>query len=96
MSVLIADIEANGLYDDVTEIHCIGIKRKGASSVQLYYDKNVTSEPKAGAISDAVELLAKAELVIGHNWIDYDCRVIKKFYPEFLINTNKIRDTFRS
>ena len=92
--ILVADIECDGLYDNVTKIHCIAMKKKDSNKVVVYHnDLGLSEDNHYGTIQDGVERLAKADLVIGHNWIDYDCRVIKKFYPNFPIGINRIRDT---
>lgn len=101
---LICDIECDGLYDNVTKIHCIAIKEKGDENVKVYYDGDIDApsgdrsssiqpDNYGGSIQRGVDRLSNAGLVIGHNWIDYDARVIRKFYPEYKINTSRIRDT---
>ncbi len=92
MKTLVADIETNGLYQNVTEIHCICIKEKGSKDVEMYYDKDISQE-KTGSIQDAVKRLSKADMVVWHNGIDFDIRVIKKFFPDFKIDLTKVRDT---
>ena len=37
MKVLVADIECDNLYDDVTKIHCICIKEKGTDHVDIIF-----------------------------------------------------------
>lgn len=88
---LVVDIETDGLYEDVTQIHCIAIKEKGSSSTDIYHNSNFEG---AGTVDDAIQKIQQADLVVGHNWIDYDARIIKKLYPGFKINIDKIRDTY--
>jgi len=84
MTTLIADIETNGLYREVTTVHCIVAMDVDTKQVFKFYPDQ---------IEDGIKLLQSADLVVGHNWIDYDARVLKKLYPDFKIDINKITDT---
>jgi len=75
---LIFDIETNGLYDDVTEIHCIGIYDLNSEQMLVFNDEG-TEQP----ITKGVQLIEDACNIIGHNIIGYDLPVIKKLYPWF-------------
>jgi DNA polymerase I-like protein with 3'-5' exonuclease and polymerase domains len=68
-SWLVWDIESDGLYDQVTKIHCIVI-----------YDLNLKQTFSYGpdSIGDAIEHLRNADVLIGHNILFYDCPVIEK------------------
>lgn len=66
---LIFDIESNGLYDSVTEIFCIVIYDIGSQQTFTYGPER---------IADALEYLAKAHVLIGHNITFYDLPVIRK------------------
>jgi hypothetical protein len=46
-----------------------------------------------GSIEDGARFIQEADLVVGHNWVDYDCRVLKKLYPWFKIDLKKYADT---
>ena len=74
---VIFDIETNGLdLNKITKIHTIVIydfKEKE----YFHYPKHLE------ILKDGVEHLQKADVVIGHNIIDYDIPVVQKFYPEF-------------
>ena len=60
------DIESNGLLDVTDTIHCIVLK-------------NIeTGEVLTPSVDEAVDLLSKAELIIGHNIIKFDIPVLKK------------------
>ena len=71
---LIFDIEADNYLEYCTKIHCI---------VAEDYDTNEVHQFKPHEIQEGLDLLSKADVLIGHNIIDYDLRAIKKFYPEF-------------
>jgi len=73
---LMFDIETNALaLKDVTVIHCIVIED---------YD---TGERLLSAhgddIPEAIGMLLAADCIMGHNIIDYDIPIIKKFFPYF-------------
>ena len=80
--VAIFDIETDGLYEDVTKIHCIAVKVDDAKT-QLFTSRDDN-------IEEAIELLNKADLVVAHNGINYDLPVLEKLgYPV----TSKVHDT---
>ena len=68
---LVFDIEADNLLFDVTKIHCIVAKDVDTKEIYKF-------EP--WDINEAVELLLKADLLIGHNIVGYDIPTLKKFY----------------
>jgi hypothetical protein len=75
---LVFDIETNGLYDDVTHIHCIGIHDLDAKETYVFNDQG-----NAQPITKGVQLLEDADSIIGHNIVGYDIPVIRKLYPWF-------------
>lgn len=75
---LIFDIETNGLYHDVTCIHCIGVEDIDTGETFVYNDEG-TAEP----ITKGIQLLEDADAIVGHNSIRYDVPVIRKLYPWF-------------
>jgi hypothetical protein len=75
---LVFDIETNGLYDDATLIHCIGIHDLDAKETHVFNDQG-----NAQPITKGVQLLEDACSIVGHNIIGYDIPVIRKFYPWF-------------
>ena len=75
---LVFDIETNGLYDDVTHIHCIGIHDLDAKETYVFNDQG-NEQP----ITKGVQLLEDADSIIGHNIVGYDIPVIRKLYPWF-------------
>jgi uncharacterized protein YprB with RNaseH-like and TPR domain len=78
---LIFDIETNGLYNDVTCIHCIGIYDLDTEETLVFNDTG-----NAQPITKGVQLLEDASAIVGHNIIGYDLPVIKKLYPWFAPN----------
>lgn len=75
---LLFDIETDGLYNNVTTIHCVAIKDLGNDEIYVFNDEG-TQEP----IARAITMLEGASTIIGQNVINYDIPVIKKFYPWF-------------
>ena len=77
---VVFDIETNGLYDTATTIHCISVKVNDSNT------KVFTSRPikgSAGTIQEGLDIISTADLIIGHNIINYDLPVICKLYPTF-------------
>lgn len=69
MQRLIADIEANGFIETVTEIHCICLKD---------YDTGEQWSLSPMFIQN-IEVFNKEDVIlIGHNFIDYDLPVLEK------------------
>tara|TARA_R110001592_G_scaffold152967_1_gene380958 strand:+ start:1245 stop:3092 length:1848 start_codon:yes stop_codon:yes gene_type:complete len=63
---MIIDIEADGLLDDVTKIHCLSFSSDGTEVFTLYkYDL-------------IIDFLRRQKVLIGHNIIRYDIPVIEK------------------
>lgn len=75
---LIFDIETDGLYHDVTRIHCIGVEDIDTGETFVYNDEG-SAEP----ITKGLQLLEDANSIVGHNSIRYDVPVIHKLYPWF-------------
>jgi hypothetical protein len=75
---LVFDLETDGLYDDVTHIHCIGIYDIDTKETLVFNDEG-SAEP----VVRGVQLLEEANSIIGHNIIGYDIPVIRKLFPWF-------------
>lgn len=67
---LVFDIETDGLYDAVTKTFCI-------VAHDIYRKQTVTYGPDC--IDAALDYLAQADVLIGHNIIFYDLPVLKNF-----------------
>lgn len=68
---LVFDLESDGLYDEVTIVHCIVIH-------DITKQKTFTYGPES--IADALNHLETADVLIGHNIIFYDLPVLEKLY----------------
>ena len=63
---LLFDIETDGLYDNLTTIHCVAIKDLGNNQTLVFNDEG-TQEP----IARAITMLEGAKTIIGQNVINY-------------------------
>lgn len=84
MARLIFDIEANGLLDTVTKIHCLALMEEDGTNVQVFGGH--TDEQ----IRNVLSHLEDAPCLIGHNIIEYDIRALQKVYPAFKPRGQKI------
>ena len=81
---LAVDLECNGLYREATKIHCIVAKDMAEGTVYEFYGNR---------IEEGVTFLSKASLIVGHNFIGFDMRVIEKLY-KIKLDIKKIVDTY--
>jgi len=75
---LVFDLETDGLYDDCTTIHCLGIHDLDTKQTLVFNDTG-SEQP----ISRGLQMLEDADTIIGHNIIGYDIPVIRKLQPWF-------------
>ena len=97
MTTLIADIEADGLYNDVTTIWQLSICdydewiangnnfRKALTS---YNDQEGYPSLRKG-----LQRLSDADIIVGHNFLGYDVPVVHKLYGTRYIDPAKVIDT---
>jgi DNA polymerase-1 len=78
--IAVFDIETDGLYNEVTKAHCISIKVDN-EEIKAYTSKPL--ENSDGDLSEGLQILMGADLLIGHNIINYDIPVLQKLYPDF-------------
>jgi DNA polymerase I-like protein with 3'-5' exonuclease and polymerase domains len=78
------DLETDGLYDEVTTIHCLVLH-------DLNRDQTFTYGPDSIAVG--LEHLATAHVLIGQNILFYDIPVIRKLYPFYTFAAARIIDT---
>lgn len=72
---LVFDIETDNFVDSMTKIHCIAVQD---------LDSDFTKSYKPDEIDEAINTLANADVLIGHNIIGFDLKAIKKIYPDFV------------
>ena len=76
--MLVFDLETNGLLDDVTKIHCLVIYDSETDQTIAYND-----EGKEEPIVRGIQRLEDADIITGHNVINYDIPCIQKLFPWF-------------
>lgn len=75
---LVFDLETDGLYDDCTTIHCLGIHDLDTGQTLVYNDTG-NAEP----ITRGLGMLEDADSIIGHNIIGFDIPAIRKLHQWF-------------
>ena len=86
---IVFDLETNGLYTDVTRIHCWAIHWSNDNRTESFNDEPYTKNPKdlpmgsGYSITTGIGWLEVADVLIGHNIINFDLPIIKKLYPWF-------------
>ena len=75
---LVFDLETDGLLNDLTRVHCLGIHDLDTKQTFVFNDQG-DQQP----ITRGVQMLEDAESVIGHNIIGYDIPVLRNLYPWF-------------
>jgi len=79
---LVFDLESDGLYDTVTTIHCIVIHDITAKQTFTYGPDRIAA---------AIDHLATADCLIGHNLIFFDIPVLQKLHS--FVSKSRIIDT---
>lgn len=74
MSLLIADIETDGLLPDLTRIWCLGVSEGGERT--LYADQE-----GCNPLSEGFARLRRAKKVVFHNGLEFDYWAINRFSP---------------
>ncbi len=77
--ILIADIEADGFLDVVTQAHCLVLKDRETQLVYKFYGEESVPGVK-GSLECGLNFMSKATTVVGHNFIGYDLPVLAKLY----------------
>jgi len=76
---LLFDIETNGLpRKGMDHIHCLVVKDLDTNEVHRFNDTGL-----GRSITEGVNLLAEAKLLVGHNVVYFDIPVIQELYPFF-------------
>ena len=86
--MLVFDCETNGLLYDVSEIHCLAIFDSETKETTIFNDRGGECRP----ITEGLNWLNTADVIIGHNIIGYDLPVFRKVYP-FFSTTAEVVDT---
>ena len=75
---LVFDLETDGLLNDVTRVHCLGIYDIDTKETYAFNDQG-DQQP----ITKGVQMLEDAESIVGHNIIGYDIPVLRHLYSWF-------------
>ena len=74
----IVDCETNGLVHELDTLHCLVLRDIDTGDVISCAEKD-GYEP----LCHGIYLLEQADLIVGHNIINFDFRALKKIYPGF-------------
>lgn len=80
---VVFDLESNGFLDQLDTIHCISLRTPDSEHTRLFPPDKVPH---------ALEILDRAECLVGHNIQAFDIPAIQKVYPQFKPR-GLIRDT---
>ena len=89
MGAIVFDLETDGLLNDATRIHCIALHWCENNISESFNDEKYTASPKelpmpsGHSITTALGWLETADILIGHNIINFDIPIIKRLYPWF-------------
>lgn len=87
MQNVIFDVEADGLLDEVTKLHCLVLRDLDTNEVLSCTDDS----PDYASIREGLEVLKGASRIYGHNILRYDLPVLRKLYPDFDVRYEKGR-----
>ena len=86
---MIFDLEANGLVNDATRIHCVSLYWSDTDISETFNDEKYSEKAKElpmgsnYSITTALTQLEVADVLVGHNIIGYDIPLIKRIYHWF-------------
>jgi len=81
------DIETDNLLPDLTKLHCLVLRCLDTGELL-----SCANDPRYRPFSEGLEVLKKAELVVGHNILKFDIPALQKLYPGFEL-AGTVRDT---
>lgn len=86
--IAVFDIETNGLYHETDKLHCISIK---VDDEPTYVYTSHDVEGSDGDLQEAYEILNDADLLVGHNIINFDIPTLAKLGYD--LTHKKVHDT---
>ena len=71
MKTYLVDLEADGLLDTVSHIHCVVFKELNEENYEIFSDDTPRGRPlsEMAAWADA-----NCKAIVGHNWVRYDVK----------------------
>ncbi|MGL5016462.1 MAG: hypothetical protein ACRC6V_19620 [Bacteroidales bacterium] len=82
MKIYVTDIEGNNLYQHITKFHCAWV-------IDVVTGNRWGYRPEQ--LSEYCDKLAEADVVVGHNIVDFDCPALKKLNGK--LTTKAVFDT---
>ena len=73
---IIFDLEANGLYHDATQIHCIAYYDSELDEI-LSFNDECPGKGMSSPIVRAIQYIEQASTIVGHNIIGYALPLIQ-------------------
>ena len=89
VGTIVFDLETNGLLHDATRIHCASLHWGEDDRTESFNDEKYADDPKElpmggnYSITTALCYLEVADVLVGHNIINFDIPIIKRIYPWF-------------
>ena len=77
------DIETNGLLHELDCVHCIVLRDVETGEVHSCADQDGYLP-----LQRALDLVSKADQLVGHNLINFDMRALKKVYPGLTVRSD--------
>lgn len=84
---VVFDVETDGLIPELTKVHSLVLKDLDTGEVMSGAD-----QPGYVPVTEALDVLQKADLIVGHNIITFDVPALQKVYPNFA-PSGVVRDT---
>lgn len=89
MSRFVFDVETDGLLNRLTQVHCLVLRDIDTDEIHSCAD-----QPGYPSVRHGLDLIEKAELLVGHNTIGFDFRALAKVYPGLKLRSDcEIYDT---
>lgn len=84
MRRLAFDTESDNFLADATTLHCINVLDRDTGERMRFNDHpEVNPDKRTGSLEEGVRLLNEASELVGHNIINHDIPIIRKFFPWF-------------
>lgn len=82
------DLETDGLLHQLTRVHLLGIRDVDTGETWIFRRNS-----KMDTIRDGIRMLNRADMLIGHNVVDFDLEALWKVYDDEFNPEGTVRDT---
>lgn len=82
MREVLFDLETDGLLDEVSVIWCICLRITEDSVESPTYSYQFDPAKGIDELDDAIGIIEEADMVVGHNILDYDLKVLDKLFGD--------------